>query len=342
MKAVFMGSRCLVVAGLGLMLALSGCKEDDSVESRLDVVSAEETRVFVEKVKGSLVFTEGGEFLMGDFGPEYAPEHLPYDMEKHSRPLHKVELDSYSIGRYKISNAEFQFYLKSNGLQLREKGVPMKKRWDQMNSLPNTPAHVDWYEAKKYCDWLATVTEYPFALPTEAQWEYAARSRGRFLMVATDDGTYKAEPRYLMSEDYDPKGINISSYGNRVEFGRQMQWSTGSVTPLPIDMFPPNPLGLYSMTDNGYEWVNDWYDPTYYARSPVKNPQGPEQPVTKDVFGRYTKVLRGQDVADPYWGGGANVFRSMMDPLGSIVREGTPYLHDKTARCVVNRATPVT
>ncbi len=329
--------------GVFTVLALQGCEK--AAESSKPVsakISQAELRQFVQGIKDNLVFVEGGEFLMGDFGSQYAPERLPYDREQHSKPLHKVELSSYSINKFKVTNAEYQFYLKYNGLKLREKGVAFKKEWDDINSTPNTPAHVDWYEAEQYCNWLASVTELPFALPAEAQWEYAARSRGQLLMVATDNGTYKTEPYSLITESYDPKGINISSRGNRVVFAKQMGWKTESFTPLPVDMFPPNPLGLYSMSDNGYEWVKDWYDPDYYKYSPLKDPQGPEKPVSKDVFGNFTKVVRGQDFANPYWGGGINVFRRGQDPFGRFTKDGSISLSSKTMRCVVNSPTPVT
>ena len=57
-----------------------------------------------------------------------------------------------------------------------------------------------------------------------------------------------------------------------------MGWNTESISPLPVGRFPPNPLDLYAMSDNGLEWVKDWYDPDYYQNSPVNDPQGPEQP----------------------------------------------------------------
>ncbi|MFK3796864.1 formylglycine-generating enzyme family protein [Pseudomonas sp. NPDC088444] len=331
-----------MVCGICLMLALQGCNEESTSHTSFSpAVPADELRGFIEKVKANLVFVEGGKFLMGDFGPEYAPEHLPYDMKKHSRPLHEVELSSYSMSKFKVTNAEFQFYLRASALQLRDDGASPKSEWDQMNSRADTPAHVDWFESENYCNWLAVVTGLPFALPTEAQWEYAARSRGQFLMVATDDGTYKAESYDLVTEEYFPRGINISSFGNVEAFAEEMGWTTGNMSPLPVAMFPPNPLGMYSMTDNGYEWVSDWYDPDYYSYSPLKDPKGPEKPMIKDAFGRYTKVLRGQGGADPWWGGGANVFRTKIDPLGSISRDGSPSLFDKTTRCVVNSPAPV-
>jgi sulfatase-modifying factor enzyme 1 len=126
----------------------------------------------------------------------------------------------------------------------------------------------------------------------------------RRTQVATDDGTYQAEPRSLATEIYDPKGINISSEGGRVKFPKKMGLKAEFYTPLSVDMFPPNPLGLYTMSDDGYEWVRDWYDPDCYKYSPLKDPQGPDKPVFKNKFGYFTKVLRGQNYANPYWGGG--------------------------------------
>ncbi|WP_449106618.1 formylglycine-generating enzyme family protein [Pseudomonas mohnii] len=137
---------------------------------------------------------------------------MPYDADKDSKPLHKVELTSYSIEKVKVTNRAFQFYLKYSGLKLRQDVAG--NRFEIFSMPPNNPAHMDWYEAEKYCKWLADISNLPYALPTEAQWEYAARSRGRFLMVATDDGTYKTT-RVPASEHDGPRGINISTTWDR-------------------------------------------------------------------------------------------------------------------------------
>jgi formylglycine-generating enzyme required for sulfatase activity len=66
---------------------------------------------------------------------------------------------------------------------------------------------------------------------------------------------------------------------------RGVNYPRGLDYPMPPGSFPPNPLGLYDMSGNAYEWVQDWYDPNYYSRSPEHNPQGPETGIKKVVRG---------------------------------------------------------
>uniref|UniRef100_UPI0011A217AF formylglycine-generating enzyme family protein n=1 Tax=Leclercia adecarboxylata TaxID=83655 RepID=UPI0011A217AF len=253
--------------------------------------------------------------------------HLPYDARQHSKPLHKVELTGYSIGKFKTSNKEYQFYLAYNNLPGRDVDLRSRtgQRWREMNMTPETPAHVDWFEAGIYCRWLATITKLPFSLPTEAQWEYAARSRGKFVIVPTDDGTIQINER---------KGINITTSDDRKFFARQQGTSLGILSPMPRDARPPNPLGIYDMAGNGWEWIKDWYDPDYYKYSPVKDPQGPEKSMFKDTEGNYTRVTRSQDYSGPRRG--ATIFRFYSDPANKGYLPG-----NKTVRCVVNSADPI-
>lgn len=333
-------TRAAVWVGIGLLviIALAGCEQEVKPAQNTDVNVMNEIADFVKAVKSNLIFVEGGEYLMGDYGVEYGSEKLPFDADKDSKPLHEVVLTSYSIDRFKTTNHAFQLYLKHNGLQLRE--YYSGSDFEVYSAHPNLPANMDWYEAEKYCSWLADVSGLPFALPTEAQWEYAARSRGQFLMVATDDGTYRVASDRAPGERR-RRGVNISSGQNREAFASEMGWKTAGLTTLPVDAFPPNPLGLYSMSDNGLEWVSDWYDPDYYQHSPLKDPQGPDEPVFKDYFGRDTKVARGQELADPAWGGGVNVHRTAAEPHGYMTVKEFANLISKTARCVVNSSEPI-
>ena len=325
--------------GLVLALMLVACDQGAKTISAPNTSSAE-MDTFVKSVKDNLVFVEGGEFLMGDYGAEYGPEKHSYDSDKDSKPIHKVRLSNFSIGRFKVTNQEYQFYLSRHGLKLRDDVAGSS--YKVVSNAPNVPAYLDWYEAEKYCTWLAQTTDLPFNLATEAQWEFAARSRGQFLAVATDDGTYKAtnDP---VTKDWEsgPSGINISNSWDREAFAKERGWKTGTLTPLPDDRFPPNPLGLYAMSDNGLEWVKDWYDPDYYKNSPTLDPQGPDEPVFKDYFGRYVKVVRGQAFANPRWPIGVNVQRTPAEPHGHIDKSDLVFINSMTTRCVVNAPAPV-
>lgn len=307
--------------------AMAGCDQNPaSVPPRHSAEDQARLQEFVAQIKSEQVFVEGGEYLMGDFGEEYGVERLQYDGRKDSKPLHRVELSSYSLSKFKASNQQYQFYLAWNGLKGREvKGRISRQKWNEMGRIPDAPAHVDWHEAERYCAWLGEVTGLPFSLPTEAQWEYAARSRGKYVVAPTDDGTIRIENR---------RGINIATELDAEEYAKKAGLTLKWLSPLPRDFRPPNPLGIYDMAGNGWEWMKDWYDPEYYSHSPVKDPQGPEKPVFKDADGYYTRVLRSQDFSGP--GRGLTMVRYKADPDS---RRYSP--DDKAVRCAVNHPSPV-
>ena len=313
-----------------LSLLLAACDNDSSTKiavpsSVQSTQQSAEQDALIRQVKANLVFVEGGDFLMGDFGAEHGPEKIQLDTETDSKPLHKVTLSSYSISKFKTTNQEYQLYLKINNLPLRTTDNSLRQEnWDSLNRLPNTPAHMDWYEAQKYCAWLGKVSSLPFALPTEAQWEYAARSRGQFIIVGTNSG--------VLEMDGIQRGINISGTLDRKEFAQKMGLVGETMIAMPVDSYPPNPLGLYDMAGNGLEWINDWYDPDYYKQSPSVDPQGPEEPVYKDYKGNYTRVLRGADYSGPFKG--LTISRNKYKPETHII-------DDKTVRCVVNSPQPI-
>lgn len=117
---------------------------------------------------------------------------LPYDFNPESKPLHKVTLDGFSMLKYKVTFSKFHVFTQATGR-------PMVSNDDiaRRSRKPTHPATVNWFGANAYCGWLATTSKLPFDLPTEAQWEYAARSRGQRLLHATDNGKLE------MGKDYD-------------------------------------------------------------------------------------------------------------------------------------------
>ncbi len=199
-------------------------------------LSEAEQRV-IDHTLDSLVFVEGGTFTMG-----------------HPQVTKTVEvtLDSYSIQAYEVSYWEFDTFTQATGRPFQNEeamGEPLREP-------PNAAWRVTWYDAQGYCHWLGELTDLPFELPTEAQWEYAATSRGtRRAFYATDDGT--------------------------LDYGRNYPGSEAPWHPEPSGTYPPNPLGMYDMTGNVTEWVLDWHDRNYYEKSPGINPQGPETGTTK-------------------------------------------------------------
>ncbi|CAD5110560.1 formylglycine-generating enzyme family protein [Zestomonas carbonaria] len=232
----------------------------------------------------NMLFVEGGTFEMGDFGwidgydwtnmcewPCGQPreELFKITYKADTIPLHKVRLDSFYLSKYHTTYGENDRYRRLNGLPLydaelteedRAKGMTRPRRLRVSNAyLPDLPTSTEkWQDAKGYCLWLGELSGLPVDLPTEAQYEYAARSRGRYVVYATDNGSIN-------------EGRNINDK-SRIQ---------------PVGSFPPNPLGLYEMGANVASWVNDWYAADYYEHSPVDNPQGPET-------GTY-KVIRGSD-----------------------------------------------
>ena len=125
---------------------------------------------------------------------------------------------------------------------------------------PNHGVHRStWYQAKEYCEWLGKQIGVPLGLPTEAQWEYAARSRGLNVEHATDSG--KIEGSYTEKRNYPVKDTIVGTY-------------------------PPNPLGIYDMSGRIPEWTTDWA--IRYKEGPLANPRYDDE-----SFNSGEKMVRG-------------------------------------------------
>jgi sulfatase modifying factor 1 len=196
----------------------------------------------------TLVYVPAGEFLMG------SPDSGTYEDQK---PQHRVYLDAYWIGQTEVTNAQFRqfidaggydnrIYWSDEGWQWLESNRPMKPSgWGDIGwTSPEHPVvGVSWYEAEAFARWAGG------RLPTEAEWEYAARG-----------GPLSAG--YLYAGGNNPD---------------EVMWyaDNSGGTPHPVATKEANELGLYDMSGNAYEWVADWYGKDYYAQSPRQNPTGP-------------------------------------------------------------------
>lgn len=159
------------------------------------------------------------------------------------KPVHRVWVDTLELAAYQVTNREYACFLAA----LR---YPEPLHWaDPAFNHPNMPVvAVSWHDSVAYCEWLGRTTGKRYRLPTEAEWERAARAGIEGLLYSWGDETPVLMPGYAS------------------------RWKTG---PEPVGLFQPNAYGLYNMGDNVHEWCADWYSASYYGRSPERNPSGP-------------------------------------------------------------------
>jgi formylglycine-generating enzyme required for sulfatase activity len=183
-----------------------------------------------------------GNFQMGDnFGEGYGNEI----------PVHTVYLDAYKISKYEVTFDQYDAFCDATG---RRK--PIDYGWGRGN---RPVMDVSWLDAKAFCDWMSQKTGKNIHLPTEAQWEKAARG--------TDQRRY-------------PWGNTSPTCGN-------VNYNYCQVKTMPVGSYPSGVsfYGVHDMAGNVYEWCADWYSSSYYSISPGSNPSGPP--------GGFYKVLRG-------------------------------------------------
>ncbi|MBL9886362.1 SUMF1/EgtB/PvdO family nonheme iron enzyme [Klebsiella pneumoniae] len=269
--------KLIVVASVAASLLL-GC--DQKSTGKRETLS----EALVAKSLSNMVPVQGGEFLMGDFGP-LVGEKLPFSINQDDKVLHKVVLSDFSISKYKVTNDDYNKYLQITGVKKPPINILLKDYPSLQKS--DYSVGVTWQQAKDYCQWLGKESDKNIDLPTEAQWEYAARSRGQYLPFSTNNGNFEL-------------GSNIP------EQKKLDEYTDGYGFPIyPIGKYPPNPLGLYDMGLSGAEWSNDWYSTDYYSHSPVYDPQGP-------VKGN-EKVLRGYVGGDRQYA--LTIFRQSSQPV---------------------------
>src|SRR5262245_26626011 len=235
-----------------------------------------------------------GEFLMG------SEDRLAYPDDGES-PVRQVRVSSFRIGAFAVTNAEFSRFIDDSGyvteaerlgwslvfagllpnsLQ-REPGVGRAPWWRQVEGAdwrhPEGPdsgvdaredhpvVHVTWNDAHAYA------TANGKRLPTEAEWEYAAR------------GGLDGEP-FPWGSELEPGGMHrMNVWQGR--FPRVNTVADGYYGTCPVDAFPPNAYGLYNMTGNTWEWCTDWFSRSYHARDRHTNPRGPQAGTHKAARG---------------------------------------------------------
>ena len=234
--------------------------------------------------------------------------------------MHKVTLDDFQLSATKATYADFDIYTDVTG----QKKVGTFDELSIKYRIPTAAAGINWQQARDYCQWLGQQLNLKMDLPTEAQWEYAARNRGQYVLYATDNGKMDI-------------GRNIWSFEQKKASNRKFKARKNVST---LQQFPPSPLGFYDMLTDNYEWMLDWYDPEYYSKSPEKNPQGPATGTLKVV--RSSIPDDGQNM---HMGGkGLTMQRHATDPVADpklieyYSKKDYPfdYNQNNSVRCAVN------
>ncbi len=204
-----------------------------------------------------MVYIPPGEFMMGQTAEEKKWLIDQIGKEKYNSyytnelPLHKVYLEGYWMGKYEVTFSQYDRYCNETKIE-----KPGDKGWGREN---RPVINVSWTEAAAYCQWLSDKTGLLFKLPTETQWEKAARGN--------DQRKYP-----WGSQEPDKNLANFS-----VNIG----------TTTPVGSYPAgaSPYGLLDMAGNVWEWCSDWYEAGYYKNSPQKNPAGPNSGSDRVVRG---------------------------------------------------------
>ncbi len=198
----------------------------------MDVSGQMRARATAAKIEPARVHVPEGWFWMG------SDEGL--DCE---RPRHLVWVDAFEMAACQVTNVDYACFLAASGQK------PLPHMLDPDFNHPEQPVvAVSWFDAVAYCEWLSGITGQKYRLPTEAEWERAARG-------GVDDQPYPWGDEPPQSRP-----------------GYATRWKTA---PEPVGRSEPNAFGLYEMCENVHEWCSDWFDPSYYAASPERNPQGP-------------------------------------------------------------------
>ena len=192
----------------------------------------------VNGVSFTMVFVEGGTFTMGAT-PEQGYEDQDDDM-----PAHRVTLGDYYIGQTEVTQELWHAVMGNNPSNFKGCKHPVEC--------------VSWNDCQQFISRLNSLTGQRFRLPTEAEWEYAARGGNQSQGYKYSGSNFCDNVAWNDENAGDGVGVDSPDYGTH-----------------DVATKSPNELGIYDMSGNVCEWCQDWYNEDYYSRSPQSNPMGP-------------------------------------------------------------------
>ncbi len=266
--------KILRVAGvLFLCLVLMGCRQtNDAAFLRISSPSNVVVNAVDPAPPEGMIFIPGGTFQMGDTFGEGSSSELP---------VHSVYVSGFHMDKYEVTKAlwdEVHSWAVTNGYSFDHAGS---------GKAANHPVHtVNWFDCVKWCnarsekegrtpcynltDWSCDFSGNGYRLPTEAEWEKAARGGLNGKRYGWGDTINHSNANYRANgSTYSYDTSPYASYVFHPSYD-DGDWPYSS----PVGSFSPNGYGLYDMAGNMWEWCGDWYDEAYYATSPSSNPHG--------------------------------------------------------------------
>ncbi len=194
----------------------------------------------------NMVHVDGGTFTMGATAEQVS------DAEDNEKPAHQVTLSSYYIGETEVTQELWQAVMGSNPSEFKGAKRPVE--------------NVSWYDCKVFIRKLNLATKRTFRLPTEAEWEYAARGGNRSRGYIFAGSNSIDEVAWCLENSGD----------SRLSWDEFEKAKSNNCQTHPVAQNQPNELGLYDMSGNVWELCSDYYSEEYYSNSPQINPQGPD------------------------------------------------------------------
>lgn len=279
-------SKLMRITGLGvLVLSLAGCS------GLVDRMPVEIPKVTPQKTAEPLTTSIGircslvpaGNFWMGASDADSIPA------ASGERPRHTVKISkAFWMSQYEITVGQFRQFVNDTdyrtaaersrlgctGLDAATGEIGQQPRWTWANpGFPQTDQHpvvgVSWEDAQEFCRWLTAKEGRVCRLPTEAEWEYACR--------AGSSGGYFSGDQILALQG----AANVGDQSLKKTFPDAQAvaaWNDGAAFTMPVGSFLPNNFDLYDTHGNVGEWCEDWFDATYYSKSPTVDPRGPAKP----------------------------------------------------------------
>ncbi|OJJ17981.1 hypothetical protein BKI52_29440 [marine bacterium AO1-C] len=237
----------ILITWLSCFLLLVSCTNEQRSKNLKEEAIALQKKDLKQNIRAKdlphMVYIEGGSFMMGN------------NNENEEKPVHKVIINDFYMSKYEVTQRQWKLLMGENPSRFK--------------ACDNCPVEqVSWHQVQEFIKKMNAKTGDTYRLPTEAEWEYAARG-----------GKKSKGYKYAGSNNIDEVAWYLRNSGDRKLVGESPQdnLKANNCKTHPVGEKLPNELGLYDMSGNVDEWCSDWYRSDYYSNSAINNPKGPNK-----------------------------------------------------------------